>query len=201
MIEIWSWCLENGLSLYIEKPMGLNLHQARMLAYAAEKKGVITQVGHQRRSAPIMVRMREACLAKGPLTHAVCEFYKNDQAPYTTVRDHMLDDGSHAVDTVRWMCGGEVASVESTCRRVGTPDINWIGITIHFRNEATVRYDTREVAGSTEFHVFAGFQAKSREFVDSLRTGRDCTSSPFRDAVKTMEVVERVLGQAAIRDA
>ena len=31
------------------------------------------------------------------------------------------------------------------------------------------------------------------EFVDSILTGIDSTSSPFRDAVKTMEVAEMVL--------
>src|SRR5262249_39866274 len=44
MVDIWVWCLEHGLNLYIEKPMGLSLHQARSLAYLAEKHGVITQV-------------------------------------------------------------------------------------------------------------------------------------------------------------
>jgi virulence factor len=242
MIDIWTWCLENGLNLYIEKPMGLNLHHARMLTYIAEKKGLITQVSHQRRSSPLMRKMREECLKKGPITHAICQFYKKDIAPYTTVRDHMLDDGSHAIDTVRWMCGGEVIAIESTCRKVLTPDINWIGITMHFDNEAIgyallsfvsgrrvfrvemhapgicadvevenkaylyvngdyngIQFDAKEVAGSDEFHVFAGFRAKNREFIDSLKAGKELTSSPFRDTVKTMEVIEKVLGQAAIR--
>ena len=28
MFDIWCWCLRNGLNLYIEKPMGITLHQA-----------------------------------------------------------------------------------------------------------------------------------------------------------------------------
>ena len=32
MYDIWTWCLEHGLNLYIEKPMGLTRHQARSLA-------------------------------------------------------------------------------------------------------------------------------------------------------------------------
>ncbi len=38
MFDIWMWCLQQGLHLYIEKPLGITIHQARMLAYTAEKK-------------------------------------------------------------------------------------------------------------------------------------------------------------------
>ena len=53
MYDIWTWCLEEGFNLYIEKPMGSTIHQARSLFHLAEKHGSITQVGHQRRSALI----------------------------------------------------------------------------------------------------------------------------------------------------
>jgi hypothetical protein len=43
-----------------------------------------------------------------------------------------------------------------------------------------------------------GFLAKDREFIDSLLTGRHLTSSPFRDAIKTMDVAERILAQALL---
>jgi predicted dehydrogenase len=29
MYDIWMWCLEQGLNLYIEKPLGLTIHIAR----------------------------------------------------------------------------------------------------------------------------------------------------------------------------
>jgi hypothetical protein len=59
-------------------------------------------------------------------------------------------------------------------------------------------YDAKEVAGSKETYVFGGFRAKNREFIDSLKTGTDVTSSPFRDCLKTMEVAERILAQALL---
>ena len=64
MIDIWIWCLQQGLNLYIEKPMGLSRHQALILTELAEKHGAITQVSHQRRSAPLLVKMREECLKR-----------------------------------------------------------------------------------------------------------------------------------------
>jgi predicted dehydrogenase len=244
MFDVWLWCLEQGLNLYVEKPMGVTWHQAQVLAHLADQKGVITQVSHQRRSSPLLAKLREACLERGPIVHGVCEFYKSDPRPYLGARDRMLDDGVHAIDTVRWICGGEVVAIESHCKRVGTPDINWIGATLHFDNGSTgfvltnwnsgrrvfrvelhapgiaadadlegkgflyrdgdtrgQEFDAREVAGSQDIYVFGGFRAKNREFIDSLRTGREQTTSPFRDCLKTMEVAEKILARAILAGA
>ena len=242
MYDIWVWCLQNGLNLFIEKPMGLTWHQAQMLAHLAERHGVITQVDHQRRSSPLLGQLRQECLARGPIVHAVCEFYKHGPEASLGARDRMMDDATHVIDTVRWMCGGEVVGIDSRCRRIGTPDINWIGATLHFEHGSTgyvltswcsgrrvfrvemhapgvcaeadvekggtlfsggsssgVAYDAATCAGGTDLYVYGGFQAKNREFIDSVRTGQDVTSSPFRDCVKTMEVAEKILAQAVLR--
>jgi len=71
MFDIWMWCLEHGCNLYIEKPMGLTMHQAEALAYLAEERGAITQVGHQRRSSPVLQIAHRRCLERGPIVHAV----------------------------------------------------------------------------------------------------------------------------------
>ncbi|HUZ17234.1 MAG TPA: Gfo/Idh/MocA family oxidoreductase [Spirochaetia bacterium] len=241
MYDVWTWCLEQGLNLYVEKPMGITIHQAQSLAYLAQTHSCITQVSHQRRVSPLLVKMRDACLSYGPITHAVCEFFKCQISPMLGARDHMLDDCTHSIDTVRWMCGGEVVGIESHCRRIGTPDINWIGATLEFNNgaigyvvnswasgrrifrvqmhapgiytDAEVEgkaylyadgsyegevYDAKEVAGSDELYVYGGFRAKNREFIDSLKSGTEITSSPFRDCLKTMEVAEKILAQALL---
>ena len=131
-------------------------------------------------------------------------------------RDRMLDDFTHVVDTARWVCGREVVEIESRCRRIIVPDINWIGATLYFDNGSScyahrkldigqanisgeyacsrnlrevelekeayvytegdyngVRYDSKEVAGSNELFVYGGFQQKSKEFVDSIISGKE----------------------------
>ncbi len=136
MYDLWTWCLRQGLNLYIEKPMGLTLHQARALAHLAAEHDCITQVSFQRRSSPMVTMLRKACLERGPIVHAACRFYKCNIEPFLGARDHMMDDGVHAIDTLRWMCGGEVVRVESTLKSVGVPDTNFFAATLHFDNGA-----------------------------------------------------------------
>jgi len=153
MYDIWLWCLNQGLDLYIEKPLALTAHQARSLAYAAENNGCITQVSLQRRSTPMVVNLREECLKRGPITHALCKFYKWNPEAWLEARDHMMDDCVHSIDTLRWICGGEVAKVESHVRRVGTPDINYISATLYFDNGAVGYLLNSWVSGKRIFAV------------------------------------------------
>ena len=242
MYDIWVWCLERGLNLFIEKPLGITLHQARALAYLADQHGCITQVDFQRRSCPLAVRLRDACLERGPITLAICEFYKCSPAPFLGARDHMMDDTVHAIDTLRWACGGEVAEVRSACRRLGTPDLNLITAELVFDNGSLglltnnwtsgrrvfrlqlhapgicaelehevggtlyadgdtrgERFDARAVAGSDALHVYGGFSAKSRQFIDAIKTNTQ-PESCFADAVKTMTVAETILAQALLAE-
>ncbi len=248
MIDVWTWALQQGLNLCIEKPMGTSLHQARILAHLAEHHGCITQVSFQRRTCPMVAQLYGECLQRGPMIHAECAFYKWQPEPYLAARDHMMDDGVHAIDTLRWLCGGadgnaEVVGIQSHCKRVGTPDINFISALLHFDNGATgvmlnswtsgrrifkvemhapgicaeaehegsgrlyvdgdatgTRYETRAVAGSDEFFVYGGFQAKNREFIDAVKGGTQPPSN-FADALKTMVVAEQILAQALLAHA
>jgi predicted dehydrogenase len=49
-------------------------------------------------------------------------------------RDHMMDDTVHSIDTLRWICGGEIVKIESHTKRVLVPDINFISATLYFDN-------------------------------------------------------------------
>lgn len=240
MYDIWMWSLEQGQNLYIEKPLGITMHQARALAYMAEKHNCITQVSFQRRSSPMVTMLRNECLKKGPITHAVCKFYKSDMVPFLGARDRMMDDTVHSIDTLRWMCGGEVIAIECETKSVGVPDINFISATLHFDNGSTgylinswssgrrifavemhapnicveaeherkgylyadgdtegIEYDAREISGSDKLYIYGGFQNKHREFIDALKENKQ-PSSNFSDAIKTMEVAEKILAQSLL---
>jgi predicted dehydrogenase len=134
MYDIWLWCLKQGLHLYIEKPLALSIHQARNLTAVALRNKLVTQVSLQRRYSPMVTQMRDECLKRGPMTHVLCKFYKNDIHDMLGARDHMMDDSVHAIDTLRWMAGSEVVRVDSITRRIGTVDINFIMAQISFAN-------------------------------------------------------------------
>lgn len=138
LFDAWMECLARGLNLFVEKPLGLNLHQARALAHVATQNGCVTQVGFQRRASPLAVMLRDKCLERGPIQHALCTYYKCEpNQPFLGARDHMLDDSVHAIDTLRWACGGEVVGVESVARSVGVPDLNFFAALLKFDNGAT----------------------------------------------------------------
>jgi predicted dehydrogenase len=235
MYHIWCWCLTQGLHLFVEKPLGLTLHQATNLAYLAQENHCITQVDFQRRSSPLLRHAQSELAEHGPTTHAICKFYKCQPDPMLGARDHMMDDGVHAIDTLRAMCGGNLVDIHSVTRRIGTPDINFFTASLVFDTGATGMLvnswtsgrrifavelhangacaeldlegdghiyadgDTagktvtaQQAAGSDDFHVYAGFRAKTAEFITAIRTAT-LPSSHFGDALETMRIAETIL--------
>lgn len=137
MFPIWCWMLEHGIDLFIEKPLGVTLHQARILEWLARRNNCVTQVGFQRRASPLLLDMRKRCLARGPVVQAVCRFYKHDSVPMINARDRMLDDGVHAIDVLRSLCGGDVVRVQSLSSSVRVPDLNLFHAILEFDNGST----------------------------------------------------------------
>jgi virulence factor len=137
----------------VEKPLGLTVHQARTLARLAREHSCITQVGFQRRTSPLLGRMLAAVQERGQVVHAVCRFYKNDPRPMEIARDHMMDDGVHAIDTLRHLCGGEVVAVTDVTRRVLVDDINFITATLQFDTGAVGLLITSWTSGRRTFGV------------------------------------------------
>lgn len=132
MYDIWVWCLQHGLNLFVEKPLGLTTHQAHILAHLAEKHGCITQTGFQRRACPLLVKLRDELVSRTNLVHAVCEFTKYVPGAYVDAGGQPISNGTHVLDTLRWMCGGEVVKVESVTRRIKAPDINFFTAQVLF---------------------------------------------------------------------
>jgi len=153
MYDLWQWILTQGIDLYIEKPFALTIHQARSLTFLAQKHNCITQVSFQRRSTPMVTMLRDKCLEKGGIKHAVCRFYKYEIKDNCGARDHMMDDTVHSIDTLRWICGGEVTDIYSDVARNGVQDINFISAVLKFDNGATAHMINSWSSGKREFSV------------------------------------------------
>ena len=110
-----------GCNLVIEKPPAVTTEQIRQMAIIARKKGVLTAVTFQRRYCPIIRTGKTICEERGPVHSAVATFYKNSVGAgpyYGGAMDILTCDAIHAVDTLRYLCGGDVVSVASDVRRL-----------------------------------------------------------------------------------
>ena len=242
------YVLNRGRHLFVEKPLGLTTHQAQMLAHTAAEHNCLSMVGFQRRFVPAMTLLRRRVEERGPIDFAEVAFLKStsdlDQPAdfYDGAIDQLTSDGIHAVDNLRWLCGGDVVDVHADVRRrhVPGPAPNGYFAFVTFSTGAvgTVHYSTTtgrrifraeihgknvtayvdadresflvldngspEVASSRDFGHSAlrpaeelqprhwlGFWHESRHFIDCVKAGRQ-PSSHFADAVKSMELVDRI---------
>lgn len=121
------YCLTQGLHVFVEKPLALTTNQAKMLAYTAGEHDCLTMVGFQRRFVPATTALRARIEQHGPIHFADISFLKGTpdlSAPagfYNGAIDPLTSDGIHAVDNLRWLCGGDVEEVQVQARQRGIP--------------------------------------------------------------------------------
>lgn len=238
LYDVAAGVLGLGCHLVIEKPPGVTTEQTRQLAVLARKKGLITGVTFQRRYCPVLRAAKKLCEERGPVHSAVATFYKNSVGTgpyYGGAIDILTSDGIHAVDTLRYLCGGEVKSVASDVRRLlaehytahyalirfdsgvtGVLLTNWMAgrrfftFEVHApgisafgdpeeggklyadnQKEPLRTLDPFELAGSREPWRAFGEYDMNAHFISCIRRGVQ-PETCLDDAVKTMELVERV---------
>jgi predicted dehydrogenase len=227
-----------GCHLIIEKPPAVTTEQARQMAILARKKGLITGVTLQRRYSPVVRAARKLCEERGPVHTAAAIFYKNTVGGgpyYGGAMDILTCEGIHAVDTLRYLCGGDVVAVASDVRRLladhftayyalvrfssgatGVLLSNWmagrrfftfelhgVGISVFGdpdeggrayadnQKEPLRTLDPFELAASKEPYRAFGEYDMNAHFLSCVRRGVQPETN-FDDAVKTMELVDRI---------
>lgn len=119
--------LKQGRHLFVEKPLGLTTNQAQLLAYTAARHQCLTMVGFQRRFIPAVTALRRRVEERGPIDFAEVTFLKatadfgRPAGEYAGEVDPLTSDGIHAVDNLRWLCGGEVVEVRAEVRQRHVP--------------------------------------------------------------------------------
>ena len=117
--ELVTVALEMGKNVYCEKPLCVNLDDADKLVQAAEKSGVVFQMGFQRRFDPSLMRARET-VSSGKLGRILLITSKTRDPPGSIAAwedDPKLSGGifndtcSHDFDILRWISGSEMKSV------------------------------------------------------------------------------------------
>ena len=148
--------IERGCHLFVEKPPAVTTEQTRQLALLAKKHNVLTGVTFQRRFSPLIRRGKAQCEKRGRVHTAHASFYKNwvgAGAYYKGGMDMLTADGIHAVDTLRYLCGGEVESVAADSRRLDADHWNLHLALIKFSSGATGLLLNNFMAGRRIFSV------------------------------------------------
>lgn len=150
-------CLSSGHNLFIEKPPGVSLQQTRSLAWYASKEGCRTMVGFNRRFIPLMRLCKGLVEERSAINQCVSTFYKNiaSEAPpyYRGAVDVLTSDVIHAVDTLRWMGGGEVRKVYGSVRKLFTDYYNSFNALVCFEDGAIGFLMSNWMAGA-RVHTF-----------------------------------------------
>jgi virulence factor len=243
LVNIVVNCLKRGLHIFIEKPPGISVEEARRMAEAAKRYGCKTMVGFNRRFIPVFRETKRVVEEHGPITHCIAVFHKNmigQPEPWDCV-SHLVADVIHAVDALRFM-GGEPEKVVSHVASFYADYMNSFNALIRFKNgcvghlcsnyssggrvhyfemhskgvyafvnvpfepekqealilkgdkpygEAEFMRNLDLVGGCRDFHVIYGYLQENRHFIDCIREDR-MPETNFEDAVKTMELVERI---------
>lgn len=127
--EIALYCIDRGVNLIIEKPMAMSIADADEIIRRAEVKHVKVSACHQNRFNIAVQKLRKAVEAGrfGRLSHGSIHVRWNRnkgyyaQAPWrgTWAQDGgaLMNQCIHGIDLLRWMMGGEVASVYGQTRQ------------------------------------------------------------------------------------
>jgi predicted dehydrogenase len=150
--EIGKWCLENGISIFVEKPITAESKEARELCELAAAKGLLIQVGHIERFNPAMQSARE--VLKNPLfieVHRLAPF-----TPRGSDVNVVLDLMIHDLDVILSLVRSPVKSLTAVGAPVITKSIDIANARLEFESGTVVNLTASRVSLQTQrkFRVF-----------------------------------------------
>lgn len=216
--------LQNGIHVYVDKPITYHLETTMELVELAEKKGLILMTGFNRRFAPFYQSMAEV------IDPNMIIMQKNRHALPGTIRSFVYDDFIHVIDTVRYLFKGEIDDVivqgrvsnEMLFHVVVTftsKDMTALAImnrdsgaveeklevmgpnekrVVYDLDQLTIYRDQKEIASS--FNSWdstlykRGFEQIVAEFINAIRSNH-YPSITARDSLRTHEICEQVVEQ------
>ena len=122
-MEMTLAALENGKAVLCEKPMAMNVAEARRMVEAAKSAGVLALIDHELRFLKSRRTMRSMLMngAIGTVRHCHYAFRSDYRGALDRPWDWWSDEtmgggtlgaiGSHVIDTFRWMLGAEIEQV------------------------------------------------------------------------------------------
>jgi virulence factor len=105
-VQIAEKLLNNGINVYIDKPIAYSYEKAKKLVELADKNNKILMVGFNRRFAPMYKNLKEQPDRNFILVE------KNRTFNPDKARTFIFDDFIHVVDTLRFLSPNEIESVK-----------------------------------------------------------------------------------------
>ena len=118
------------IPLFIEKPPGVSLAEARSLATASIEAGTFTFVAFNRRTIPFIMRLKEWA-ATHPIRYARAEMFRTNRLE----PKFAIATGIHALDTIRFLMGNP-ESIEVNTQPHSNTDVCDYSIRLNFENSA-----------------------------------------------------------------
>lgn len=127
--EIAIYCIEHGVNVIIEKPMAMNMADAKKIIEVSQKKRVVVSVCHQNRFNLAVQQLKKAVEYKrfGKISHGSIHVRWNRNEDYykqATWRGTWMNDGGclmnqciHGIDLLRWLMGDDVDTVYGITRQ------------------------------------------------------------------------------------
>jgi virulence factor len=163
-------CLRAGKHVFTEKPPGRTTEETRLWAAEAERSGLKTCVGFNRRYSAVVEAARAAVLERGEPSMAMGEFHKDmlRSGPYWDL-SILRTDIVHAVDTLRNLCG-DVERVDAHVAHHYTREgwensYNLYNALLRFRGGASGLLSGNRTAGSR----YERFELHGREISAYIR--------------------------------
>jgi virulence factor len=111
--EIAEKLLENGIHVYIDKPISMNIGETERIVNLAKEKNKIAMVGFNRRFIPPVNELKDHGKA------SLILMQKNRFSSPDHVRRFVVEDFIHVVDTLRFLMDTEVHDVKVECLKDG----------------------------------------------------------------------------------
>lgn len=131
--------IDAGRNVFCEKPMATSIEDARRILDAATRAGIILQIGHNRRFAPVYVALKQMLTETGPAHSAHVKMNRGELINPGWVGDPTITGGFlyetpiHMFDMMRFLFG-EVSSIDAIGSSHEYAEIDDFSVLLRFEN-------------------------------------------------------------------
>jgi predicted dehydrogenase len=127
--EVVAKLLPMGIPIFTEKPPGVTVEQAELLAELAEQYKTMNYVAFNRRAMPGLLHLKHWAEENGPIRYMRVEMLRNQRLE----PEFGVGTAIHPLDCLRFL-GGDVREVETHCRPYPGTEARDYYVRLHFHS-------------------------------------------------------------------